>query len=516
MVHHALCLAFILLLSLPAHALTQPDSTVIPQGTALQQLFTDRGEMISALNDAAITPETFTPTCKLEFEVLLRLASYQNSFGWYNVTGTKPALSEHYEFLSCSDAVGTTKTLDIKNDPNYLGGDIAFYQAVGPCGSVQNHLHIVYSEKSYNPDNTQQAPYIHLLIYNSTVTPSAFYFSWEDLLQGGDNDFTDLTTLVTGITCTGGGAACETGQLGICADGTMQCQAGALVCVPNNVAVTEACNGLDDDCDGDTDEGDDICPDDQVCDQGSCVPKCGSDEFVCLPDEICSPEGLCIDPDCLDVDCPPGTKCDDDGFCVGPCDGVVCPYNRVCRVGVCVDPCLSIACDIEQLCVQGVCTDHCDCIGCAMSDTCLQSGECIPTPCVGVTCAAGEYCAPDGTCTDACLGAVCPQGEICEVGECIPDPNPPGQGGAGGMLDFGDGGGTSSTGAGGAGAAGGAPGQNAASNVVSPLDGCACAVLGSSRDDEAAWWLLLSVGVAFRRVRSRVANRNEAGHDKWG
>ncbi|MFP6686485.1 MAG: DUF4114 domain-containing protein, partial [Polyangiaceae bacterium] len=215
----------LLLLSMPAHALMQPDNTIIPQDVELQQLFDDRGESLNALNDAAIKPETFTPTCKLNFEVLLRLASFQNSFGWYNVSANKPALSDHHEFLSCTDPVGTKKTLDIKNHPDYTGGDIGFYQAVGPCGSVQDHLHIVYSEKQYNPDSSQQNPYIHLLIYSSTVTPNAFYFSWEDLLQGGDNDFTDLTTIVTGITCTGGGASCQTGQLGICEDGTLQCQA---------------------------------------------------------------------------------------------------------------------------------------------------------------------------------------------------------------------------------------------------------------------------------------------------
>ena len=29
-------------------------------------------------------------------------------------------------------------------------------------------------------------------MHNSTVTPQAFYFAWEDLLVGGDNDFDDL------------------------------------------------------------------------------------------------------------------------------------------------------------------------------------------------------------------------------------------------------------------------------------------------------------------------------------
>src|SRR5262249_5437694 len=53
----------------------------------------------------------------------------------------------------------------------------------------------------------------------------------------------------------GGGVPCDTGQLGVCAAGTRQCQSGALVCVRNVPPAAETCNGLDDDCDGSTDEG---------------------------------------------------------------------------------------------------------------------------------------------------------------------------------------------------------------------------------------------------------------------
>jgi MYXO-CTERM domain-containing protein len=489
-------------LSAPAHALMQPDSTVIPVGPAVQQLFDDRGEALNALNDAAITPETFVPTCKLEFEVLLRLAGYKNSFGWYNVTPNKPLLADHHEFLSCTDPVGLKKTLDIKNHPSYLGGAIGFYQAVGPCATLQDHLHIFYSEPQHNPDSIQQNPYIHLLIYNSTITPKAFYFTWEDLIQGGDNDFSDLTTLVTGITCTGGGASCQTGQLGIRADGTMQCQAGVLACVPNNIGVSETCNGLDDDCDGDTDEGEDICPNDEVCDQGSCVPKCGEKEFLCPPHEVCSPKGVCIDPDCLEIDCPSGTKCDD-GNCVAPCDGVVCPYAQVCRVGACVDPCKSISCDAGQLCVKGICSDHCDCIGCAASQTCLPAGDCIPTPCLGVTCALGEYCAPDGSCQDACGGAVCPKGEVCELGQCVPDPNA-GQGGAGGSPVL-AGVGSSSSSTGGMAGAGGSKPSVSGDDPGAAKSGCSCRTAGGPDRHSSAWLWALGLALVIRRRREASA-----------
>jgi hypothetical protein len=53
----------------------------------------------------------------------------------------------------------------------------------------------------------------------------------------------------------GGGAACNTGKLGVCAAGTTACIGGAIVCVQNQQGQTEICNGLDDDCDGVVDNG---------------------------------------------------------------------------------------------------------------------------------------------------------------------------------------------------------------------------------------------------------------------
>ncbi len=52
----------------------------------------------------------------------------------------------------------------------------------------------------------------------------------------------------------GGGAACSTGLLGVCAAGTRRCVSGSLNCVRNVDAGVERCNDLDDDCNGATDE----------------------------------------------------------------------------------------------------------------------------------------------------------------------------------------------------------------------------------------------------------------------
>jgi hypothetical protein len=52
-----------------------------------------------------------------------------------------------------------------------------------------------------------------------------------------------------------GGGPCSTGMPGVCAEGTLHCQGGALVCVPDQSPSPEVCDGLDNDCDGLIDEG---------------------------------------------------------------------------------------------------------------------------------------------------------------------------------------------------------------------------------------------------------------------
>jgi len=53
----------------------------------------------------------------------------------------------------------------------------------------------------------------------------------------------------------GGGAACNTGLQGVCADGLTQCSGGNIVCNQTTQSSTEVCDTVDNDCDGQTDEG---------------------------------------------------------------------------------------------------------------------------------------------------------------------------------------------------------------------------------------------------------------------
>src|SRR5262249_26795737 len=102
----------------------------------------------------------------------------------------------------------------------------------------------------------------------------------------------------------GGGAACNTGQLGVCGAGTEHCVSGQIECVPNNLGQMEACNGLDDDCDGTVDEGNPggggpcSCGGTFNCVSGALVCQNCMQEFVCNDGIDDDGDGLvdCADP----------------------------------------------------------------------------------------------------------------------------------------------------------------------------------------------------------------------------
>ena len=54
----------------------------------------------------------------------------------------------------------------------------------------------------------------------------------------------------------GGGAACDSPLFGPCKAGTTVCQSGQVVCVPNVQPVAEKCDNIDNNCDGTIDDGD--------------------------------------------------------------------------------------------------------------------------------------------------------------------------------------------------------------------------------------------------------------------
>ncbi len=223
------------------------------------------------------------------------------------------------------------------------------------------------------------------------------------------------------IVCPDAGLPCDTGLLGACAEGVTQCVGSGTVCSQVVEPSPERCDALDNDCDGETDEGDGLCSIYEVCVDGNCEERCS--EFGCPTGQVCGPDDICVDAECLYVDCPPGQRCVD-GTCVGACDGVVCPHGLQCRSGRCVDLCETIECDECTVCEDGVCVTRCAYEPCPAGEECQADGSCLETACATVTCPEGQYC-EGGACLDSCAGAVCPVGEVCELGACVPYEEPP-------------------------------------------------------------------------------------------
>ena len=73
----------------------------------------------------------------------------------------------------------------------------------------------------------------------------------DEICDGKDND---CDGQIDDGELKGTGAECATGQKGVCKIGHRKCQAAAIACVPDKQPSVEICNSFDDDCDGKTDE----------------------------------------------------------------------------------------------------------------------------------------------------------------------------------------------------------------------------------------------------------------------
>jgi MYXO-CTERM domain-containing protein len=270
----------------------------------------------------------------------------------------------------------------------------------------------------------------------------------------------------------------------------------------------EKCDNVDNDCNGMVDDGD-LCPTGQVCDQGTCVKACGSNEFKCQGSLRCD-DGFCVDPLCVNVDCEMGKACRA-GKCVGACDGVTCPSGQECQLGRCVDLCEGVTCQAGQVCEGGLCLSECGCRACGSGRTCGAEGKCVDDGCDKLTCQAGQVCAK-GACQDACQGAVCPGNAACVDGKCQAPMGDmePGTGGTGGSIDSPPiiTSGTTGTGAtssvGGSGGSAQNPGTGPKGPISKNVDdatGCNCRSAGGTTS--SPWAAALAVGLGALLVGRR-------------
>ncbi|MDH5492827.1 MAG: hypothetical protein OEY14_12815, partial [Myxococcales bacterium] len=164
------------------------------------------------------------------------------------------------------------------------------------------------------------------------------------------------------ISCPGTGDPCDSGGVGACGVGVTQCVGRDVICAPIGEPSAERCDGVDNDCNGSTDEGADLCPPGFVCSSGECVPPCF--EGSCNPDEACTADGFCVETACVDLICAPGERCAG-GVCLGACEGIVCPHDQQCVAGRCTNLCDVLTCADGEVCVDGACASQCPCAPCA-------------------------------------------------------------------------------------------------------------------------------------------------------
>ena len=504
--------------------------------------------LIKAQGDALVAPEVFQPTCTLNFKPLNKGGGDHIAFGWYNLKPDpanagkflKPAQTELFGmYVMAIGNPGGAKLqmdfppamLDLAKEQaagRYTGGQIGFFLAGGgdfsnlkldPVTHALTGLtldRVFYTQHALNPGSQADKTFYQVLTWQSVKFKNSFYFGWEDRVASADadNDFDDLVFLVSGIQCTGGGEACDTGKLGVCKDGTQQCSKGALTCTQSIQSSAEKCNALDDDCNGMVDDGD-LCKKGEVCDRGRCVPKCSTGEFRCDKPLVCSARGVCVEAACATKECPVGQVCHD-GNCIDGCKGVTCPYGEVCRNGGCSDPCAGIICDDGYTCALGVC-QSCACTSCEGTKVCGGDHVCVDSGCQNKTCMAGTHCAA-GDCVDDCAGTKCPAGQLCAMGACIPDPlaNVGGPGSTGGtdgvggdvMITITPKAGTSSTGESTGGGTGGkkpvsdgTPDELSSGNDPAQAKGCGCSIPSGSGGTRTVAGLVLLAGLALRRRR---------------
>ena len=241
---------------------------------------------------------------------------------------------------------------------------------------------------------------------------------------------------------------CDTGRVGVCAQGTTYCERGVSMCRASFESSSERCDLVDNDCDGEVDEGPYGEPEGaerglecQTGWSGQCgtgLTSCERGQLMCIPEVIEGGELACdgVDEDCDGhVDEELRNRCglcgaDVEETCDGvdeDCDGSIdeearCPFRESCVQGRCTPMCYQNEdCASGERCFEGLCVTACYQVSCHEGMMCVD-GDCVD-PCIGFDCRDRTLRCLAGECTPiSCLPGQCPEGFVCRESDCVPDP----------------------------------------------------------------------------------------------
>jgi len=226
----------------------------------------------------------------------------------------------------------------------------------------------------------------------------------EDICDGYDNDCDGQTDEDLGTTTCG---------LGECLHTVNNCIAGVpQTCDPYQGATTEICDGLDNNCDGTTDEGCD-------CIDGS-TRTCGSNEGLCkFGTEFC--ESGAWSGECIGGITPTDEVCDgDDNDCDGTTDEDM--ETTTCGLGICLHTENNCVGGVPQTCdpMQGSSLEVCDgnldedCDGSVDEGCGCLDGETRQCGTNVGLCEFGTETCENGAWSGNCVGEVTPTTEVCD------------------------------------------------------------------------------------------------------